>query len=176
MTSKRKSHRSANVVVFHGTKYWTPTAIIRARSIEYMIGRGSTARDAIANAKRQMTYLNDFSNRALLEGVMLQAQRSGAFSPFVSTSKHRHVARSFALSGGSPGFILTIQGPQNAFYDFNKIRENCGIPPPPEFEWLAELGIPLQIRAPFAVIQVDEVRDVVEVKTKVYSTHKAKKK
>lgn len=141
-----------------------------------MIGRGSSLDDAIKHARGQLVYLNDFNNRGLLERVMLSAQTSGAFSPFVSTSRRREVARSFALSSGTPGFILTIEGPQDAFYDFNRIRDTYGIPHPTEFQWLEELGIPLQVDAPLSIVQVEEVTDVVEVKKVVYRKHKGRKK
>jgi len=173
---KKKTGRPPTIIVFHGAKHWTPNAIVRARSIEYMIGRGSSLNDAIDHAKQHLLFFNDFSNRSLLEGVMIMAQRSGAFSPFVSTSRRREVARSFALSGGSSGFILTIEGPEDAFYDFNRIRDTYGIPHPTEFEWLEELGIPLEIGPPLKVIRVDEVHEVVEVKTKLYATRKSRKK
>lgn len=128
--------------------------------------------DAFTHARGQLEYLNDFSNKSLLEKVMLNAQRSGLLSPFVSTSRSRDVARSFALYGGPPGFILTIEGPESAFYDFNAIRERHGIPHPSEFEWLEELGIPLQIDAPFRIVDAEEVHEVVERKRSILRRRK----
>ncbi len=132
--------------------------------------------EAITHAKSQLILLNDFINKSILERVMLNAQTSGIFSPFVSTSKRRDVARSFALKEGLPGFVLKIEGPVDAFYDFNKIRDINGIPQPTEFAWLEELGIPLQIESPFEIVEVDEIKGVVERKKRVYRKHKALKK
>jgi hypothetical protein len=164
------------ITVFHGTKSWSPGSIIRAPSIEYLIARGLTLADAIAHARSQLLLLNDFVNRSILERAMLQAQTSGIFSPFVSTSRSRNVARSFVLGKGLPGFILKIEGPEDAFYDFNKIRDTYDIPPPTEFEWLEELGVPLQIESPLAIVEVDELTGVVERKKRVYKMRKARKK
>lgn len=109
------------------------------------MAQGMKLSDALAQGKSQLLLLNDFINKSILDRAMLHAQTSGIFSPFVSTSRLRHVARSFALGKGLPAFILKIEGPEDAFYDFNKIRDTHGIPHPPEFKWLEELGIPLQI-------------------------------
>jgi hypothetical protein len=98
---------------------------------------------------------------------MLNAQRSGVFSPFVSTSSNRNVARSFALDGNTPGFILTIEGPEDRLYDFRQIREMNRIPHPSEFMWLNEFGIPLQIEAPFTVTKVEEIQSIMERKRRV---------
>jgi hypothetical protein len=98
---------------------------------------------------------------------MLNAQRSGVFSPFVSTSSSRDVARSFALDGHTPGFILTIEGPEDQLYDFHKIRDMNGIPHPSEFMWLKEFGIPLQIDAPFRVTKIEKIQSIIERKTRV---------
>lgn len=132
--------------------------------------------DAIAQARNLLVLLSDFSNKSILERAMLQAQTSGIFSPFVSTSRSRSVARSFVENKGLPGFILRIEGPEDAFYDFNRIRDTYGIPPPTEFEWLKELGVPLQIETPFVVAEVDEVLGVVERKKRIYKRRKARKK
>jgi hypothetical protein len=128
------------------------------------------------HAKNQLEVLKDFTNKSVLERAMQQAQTSGIFSPFVSSSRHRYVARSFALDRGSPGFIIKIQGPEDAFYDFNKVRDACGIPHPTEFLWLGELGIPFEIGSPFVIVEVDEITDVVERKNRVYKGRKARKK
>lgn len=128
--------------------------------------------DALIHARCQLEYLNDFSNKSLLEKVMLNAQRSGLLSPFVSTSRSRDIARSFALSEGPPGFILTIEGPEDAFYDFNTIRDRYGIPHPTEFKWLEELGIPLQVDTPFSIVDVEEIRGVIERKRRILRRRK----
>jgi hypothetical protein len=117
-------------------------------------------------------YLNDFDNKSILERAMLNAQRSGVFSPFVSTSSSRDVARSFALAEGTPGFILTIEAPQDQFYDFNEIRKINGIPDPSEFVWLKELGIPLKLDAPFRVVKVEKIEAVKERKRTVRRAQK----
>jgi hypothetical protein len=165
---KAKKSPPRTIFVFHGAKLWSKGSVIRAKSVEYMLGRGKTEIEAFAYAEGLLVYLNDFDNKSVLERVMLSAQRSGVFSPFVSTSHNRDVARSFALGGHSPGFLLTIEGPEDAFYDFNKIRNICGIPPPSEFEWLEELGIPLKVDVPFRITKVERIQSVVERKTTVY--------
>ena len=166
--AKGRKAKPTIITVFYGAKLWTEGSTIIAPSVEYQLGRGKSAREARIYSQGLLAQLNDFSNRSLLEKVMLSAQRSGLLSPFVSTSLKRDVARSFALAGGSPGFILTIQGPEEEFYKFNQIREDYGIPHPSEFYWLDELGIPLKVKRPFEIVEVDKVLGVTENKVGIY--------
>ena len=159
-----RTSSSGKLVVFHGAKHWTSGQIILAKCIEYFLGRGKSQVESFNYAEGLLTYLRDFSNKTILEQAMLNAQRSGVFNPFVSTSRDRSVARSFALAGNNPGFILTIEGPESEFYDFNKIRKINGIPHPVEFAWLNELGIPLRLDTPFRVIHVERIRGITEKK------------
>lgn len=167
--SKAVKTRSRIITVYQGLKLWSPGSPIRAPSIDYMIRNGSTVADAFTHAKGLLAYLSDFSNRSFLQNSMLQAQRSGIYSPLVSTSRNRSVARSFALNEGRPGYILTIEGPEDAFYDFNKIRDDNGLPHPTEYRWLEEMGIPLELKAPFEIISVDQIHGVTENKINVYT-------
>jgi hypothetical protein len=96
-------------------------------------------------------------DRVVLNMAMYQAQALGASSPFVSASRSRDVALSFALEGGTPGYCVAIEAPISAFFDFNAVREANLIPHRPEFRWLDEVGIPLEIRKPFQIVRVDYV-------------------
>jgi hypothetical protein len=89
--------------------------------------------------------------------ALYQAQALGASSPFVSASRSRDVALSFALEGGTPGYCVVIIAPVSEFYDYNAIREAHQIPHRPEFRWLEEVGIPLEVRRPFEIVRVDYV-------------------
>lgn len=169
---RTKIPASGNILVFYGAKHWTPGQTILAKCVEYFMARGKTEPESFNYAEGLLTYLRDFGNKSILEQAMLNAQRSGVFSPFVSTTKDRSVARSFALAGNNPGYILTIEGPESEFYDFNKIRLLNRIPAPLEFVWLKELGIPLKLEDPFHVVHVEKIRTVVEKKKTIQRKRK----
>jgi hypothetical protein len=133
-----------------------------------MLLNGKNLDEAVNYANGLLVLLFDLSNRTLLSDAMLQAQRSGLFSPFVSTSRRREVALSFALYKGTPGFILTIEGPEDKFYDFEKIRADNKLPQPSEYEWMEEMGIPLGIDPPFEVVSVDYVTGIIEKNVNVF--------
>lgn len=166
--SKVAKTRPRIIKVYHGTDLWSPGATIRAPSIVYMLRHGSTEAEAITYAKGLLVPMLDFSNRSFLLIAMLQAQRSGIYSPLVSTSRKRDVALSFARAKGGTGYVLTIEGPEDKFYDFEKIRNDNGLPQPTEYQWLAEMGIPLEIASPFEIVRVDRVSDLAEKKITVY--------
>lgn len=159
---------STLITVFHGAKLWTPRLKLRAPSIDYMISRGKSINEATDYANGLLMQLNDFYNLPLLNIAMYNAQVSGYLSPFVSTSRNRNIARSFAISDGNPGFILTIRGPEDIFYDFNKIREKVNIPHRPEFQWLEELGIPIMMQPPFELLKVEKVFDLKEISNCIF--------
>ena len=138
--------------------------ILRAPCINYQIERNQSIEESIFYAKGLLVQLNDFENLPLLDKSMNNAQTSGVFSPFISTTPTRGTARSFAMNDGNSGYILTIEGPVDAFYDFNRIREINNIPRSTEFYWMKEMGIPLEIEPPFKLIQVDQIFDVLEEK------------
>lgn len=169
---RTKTPAPGNILVYYGAKHWTPGQIILAKCVEYFLARAKTEFESFSYAEGLLTYLRDFSNKSILEQAMLNAQRSGVFSPFISTTKDRAVARSFALAGNNPGYILTIEGPESEFYDFNKIRSHNRIPAPPEFAWLKELGIPLRLEDPFHVVSVEKIRAVVEQKKTIHRRRK----
>lgn len=166
--SKVAKARPRIVTVYHGTEFWSLGAAIRAPAISYMLLHGSAEAEAVAYAKGLLVPMFDFSNRSFLLIAMLQAQRSGIYSPLVSTSRKRDVARSFALGKGGAGYILTIEGPEDGFYDFEKIRNDNGLPQPTEYQWLAEMGIPLELGPPFEIVRVEKVSALVEKKVIVY--------
>lgn len=166
--SKVAKTRSRIIKVYHGTGLWSPGAAIRAPAIAYMRSRGSTEADAVAYAKGLLVPMLDFSDRRYLHIAMMQAQRTGIYSPLVSTSRRREVARSFALLETGTGFVVTIEGPEDQFYDFAKIRKDNGLPQTSEFEWMEEMGIPLEVAPPFEIVRVDKVSAVVEKKVNVY--------
>lgn len=160
---------TSNIInVFHGTRFWTPTGPIRARAIEYCMARGKTSEDSLAYAQVLWDHCSNFADLTVLAMAMMHAQESGLSSPFVSTSRSRHVARSFALQGGTAGFIVSIIGPEDAFYDFNAIRQAHHVPHPPQYRWLEELGIPFEVASPFEVVRVDKVNGVDEQQDCVY--------
>jgi hypothetical protein len=166
--SKLAKTRSRIIKVYHGTELWSPGTAIRAPAITYMLTRGRTKAEAIIYAEGLLVPLLDFSDRRYLHSAMLQAQRTGIYSPLVSTSRKREVARSFALSETGTGYIVTIEGPEDRFYDFNKIRNDNGLPQTSEHEWMQEMGIPLEVALPFEIVSVDKVSAVVEKKVTVY--------
>jgi hypothetical protein len=153
--------RATTLTAYHGTKHWQPGAAIRAASVAYQLSRGSSLRDARAHARGLLRQLMDPApDRVVLSMALYQAQALGASSPFVSTSRKRSVALSFALDGGTSGYCIQIVGPSSEFFDFNAVRERHQIPHRPEFRWLEELGIPLEVRAPFKVVRVDLVKRI----------------
>ncbi|MEK6286447.1 MAG: hypothetical protein AABO57_11950 [Acidobacteriota bacterium] len=172
MSGIKSPKKTSVITVYHGRKLWSAGAVIMAPAIEYQLARRRAFKEARSFARGLLELLTDYSNPSLLNLAMYQAQVSGKQNPFVSTSPSRDIARSFALSRGTPGYIVTIQVPIDEFYDFNKVRSTYGIPQRPEFEWLEELGIPLQIASPFEIIRVDRVTGVVEHKTTIYKKKK----
>lgn len=143
--------------VFHGRQDWFPGISIVAPSITYMQGRGQTIEDSRLYAQGLFLKLTDFTNRSVLNIAMHDAQSSGFWSPFVSVTTKYEVARSFATNSTGVGYVLTLEGPEDEFYDFQKIRQLHGVPPRPEFEWLSELGIPMELGPPFELIRVEQV-------------------
>lgn len=135
-----------------------------------MFERIGSLEESIFYAKGLLIQLNDFENLPLLDKSMNNAQTLGAFSPFVSTTPNRQTARSFALENGNPGYVLTIEGPLDAFYDFNRIREKNNLPRNPVSHWMNEMGIPLEIKPPFKVINVDYIKDEKENKICVFES------
>jgi hypothetical protein len=154
--------------VYHGRRLWTPHAPVRAPSIDYQVARGKSVLEAQAYAQGLMGPLTDFTNKTVLALALRNAQTSGIWSPFVSTSTDRQVALSFALADGKAGYCLTIEGPADRFYDFNEVRQTNGIPHEPVFHWLNELGIALEVQDPFRVLRADLVTARNEVGTCVY--------
>jgi hypothetical protein len=151
--------RSALLTTYHGTKHWDVDIPIRAASIKYQLSRGASLAEAEVHARGLLNMLNDPSpDRIVLSEALYQAQALGASSPFVSTSRKRDVALSFALEGGSPGYCVAITGPAADYFDFNAIRERFGIPHRAEFRWLEELGIPIEVASPFAIARVEYVK------------------
>lgn len=169
-----KKYPSKVITVYHGKKHWSPKSSILAPAIEYMMARANEEDKAYHYAEGLLEKLTDFSNLTVLSEVMIHAQSSGYSSPFISTSLSRDVARSFATQDGRPGYILTIQGPEGYFYDFNGFRDLFNIPQPSPFEWLKEFGIPFQIIPPFELVRVDRISKIKEESKRVFS--KAKRK
>jgi len=159
---------SAGVTVFHGTKAWTVANAMKSGSVEYVLARGHPLTQAISYTQTLLEQMTDFANPSILNTVMQRAQETGIWNPFVSASKRREVAQSFALGDGSPGYIVAIHGPQSMFYDFNLIREKCALPRSITFYWLEEMGIPFQIQPPFEVIRVDFIMGIKEIGKCVY--------
>lgn len=142
------------ITVYHGTKNWVHDTHLYAPCINYMLGRGKSSYEAIEYAKGLNELLNDFVNHEILNIALYNAQVTGLYNPFLSTSRNRTAAESFA---GTPGFLLTICGPEDNFFDFNKVRENNHIPHRPEFKWLEEMGIPIKLESPFKLMKVEEI-------------------
>lgn len=156
--------------MYHGTKLWKSGMILRAPCINYHIERNQSIEESIVHAKGLLVQLNDFENLPLLDKSMYNAQTFGAFSPFVSTTLDRKTAINFALENDNPGYILTIKGPEDAFYNFNRIREIHNLPKSPVSHWMKEMGIPLEIELPFKVIQVDHITGQEEKKECVFKS------
>lgn len=171
---KLKKNSRKLITVYFGAKHWNPQVRIVAPTIEYMLARGNEDETAFRHAEGLLEKLTDFSNLTILSESMMQAQQSGYSSPFVSTSLSREVARSFAVQNDKPGFVLTIQGPEGYFYDFNGFREIYEIPQPSTFEWLKEYGIPFQIFPPFEVVRVDRITKIKEERKQVFPKVKRK--
>ena len=160
--SNIKEYPGKIITVFHGRKYWNPGMVIKSPAIEYLLARGNGEEVAFGYAEGLLERLTDFSNLTILEEAAYQAQQTGYCNPFVSTTLMRDVARSFTVHDGKPGFLLTIQGPEGYFYDFNGFREHYGIPRPSTFGWLQEFGIPFQILPPFELARVDKIVNIRE--------------
>jgi hypothetical protein len=142
--------------------------IIRASCVNYQLSRNKSLEEAICYAKGLMVTLNDFDNLYLLNKSIQNAQSCSDLSPFVSTSPIRDVARQFSKNDGGSGYILTIKGPESAFYNFNKIRKDNNLPRSREFDWMNEMGIPFELRPPFKLVQVDQILNVSEEKICLY--------
>lgn len=156
------------ITVYHGRKMWSEKEPIYAPAINYQVARGNSIADAITHVEGLLTLLTDFRNKTILNISLYNAQVSGYLSPFVSATRYRNVARSFAIGNDGGGFVLTIRGPQEFFYDFNMVRDKCRIPHRPEFMWLGEMGIPIQLDEKLELVQVDQVYGVEELYTCVY--------
>lgn len=149
--------------------------MLRAPCIDYLMARGTSITKARAYAQGLLTKLRDFANPATLNLALYNAQVSGIWSPFVSTTVNKRVAISFAVGRGGPGFCVTIAGPPDRFYDFNAVRAKNGIPPRPEFQWLEEQGIPLEVGGPFRIICVERVSGLSVRSTVVFGRKTARR-
>lgn len=165
----QKEELTLDLTVYHGAKLWELGKPIRSQAIEYMLNRGESIKEALAYAEALYVELTDYSDKDFLERAMISAQASGYLNPFVSVSQKRSVAQEFALKQQSPGYILTIVGPEEKFYDFHKIRSLNGLPHPREFDWMYEKGIPFEVKEPFRIIKVDKIFCLEENSTCVFN-------
>jgi hypothetical protein len=149
------------ITVYHGSLYWDKNTPIRAKAVMYHLSQGKSLNQAMARASFLYERLTDTNDRYLLEKAMFDAQDSGHLSPFISTSEIQSVALQFATkSGRGPGYLVTITGPKEKFYDFAKVREANNIPHPSSYRWMEEKGIPYEIKCPFKVIKVDKINSI----------------
>jgi len=133
-----------------------------------LMSKGKTLEEAIEKAQ---DLYNDFLNpndNFMLQRSLDDAQMTSLKSPFISTTPSRATARSFALSQDTKGYIYTIEAPDDLFYDFNKVREDHSLPAHKTYGWMNELGIPIQLKYPFEIIQIVEVSEVIEIATVLF--------
>jgi hypothetical protein len=147
--------------LLYGDKFYCPI-------INYDLAKGKSIDQALNKAQ---TFLEDLItpiDKFMLQSALDDAQKTSFKSPFISTTPYRHIARSFALNRGTTGFIYTIEGPDDAFFDFNSVRIKNNFPPHKTFEWMNELGIPLELKLPFEIIQIEEISEIIEIAQVVY--------
>ena len=155
------------MIVFHGCKS-EYVGTIYCPYVHYKLRKGASLPEALLLTQALYDDLTDFSDGFMLQNAMADAQMTSWKSPFISTTPFRSTARSFALDRGTKGFIYTIEGPEDAFYDFNKIRLENQFPQHKTYEWMHEFGIPIELKSPFEVIQIEEVTDIIEISTVRY--------
>lgn len=149
------------MIVYHGTKDLYGKNIY-CPAIYYELRRGSKLSKAMDTAERLYESLTDYSDLFLLQRALDDAQTTSIKSPFISTTKIRDVARSFALNAKGQGYIYTIEGPENDLYDFNKVRQINNLPAHKTFNWMEELGIKFEITKPFEVVRIERIIEVKE--------------
>jgi hypothetical protein len=151
----------APLVVYRGQKTWDSSAPITAASfrrfpqgksaVEWSGLLWSAIESMIAGAET-----GDAQAISDLENQLLTSQAIAFQNPFVSCTKSRAAALSFALAGDTPGVLLEITGDAAAGVDFEDLRRRLGMWSD-SFDYLQEFGIPLRIESPFSVTAAYEV-------------------
>jgi len=121
-----------------------------------------TCEEALTYVKHLLEFLMDFSDKFNLQEALNNAQQTSIKSPFISTSMKRSVARTFATEKTGEGYIYTISGPSSEFYDFNKVRQDNGLPFHKTYHWMEELGIPIKVDNSFIIEKIEKIKEVKE--------------
>jgi hypothetical protein len=157
----------SEIKVYHGSSsaYLLP---IYAPSIYRHQNRGKTLDEAKIHVEELLGNIINPTSAFLLQETLDLAQTTSVFSPFISTSENRAVARSFACTKSGQGYIYTIIGPRKCFFDFNECREKNGLPPHATFSWMKELGIPIELTQPFEIIKIERIDHIQEEATLIF--------
>lgn len=149
------------VTVYRGQKWWDPAVTITASSLRSGVGirdplLWTTSLIQQINALEEKARAADKPATKQLEQQLLACQMMTYQNPFVSCTYERAVAGSFALSDGTPGYILEIRGPLEVGLDFEGVRSSLGLYGD-AFDYLREYGLPIRLVAPFTVDEVVRV-------------------
>ena len=156
-----------SMIVYHGCKeeysgeVYCPYVIAQLK-------KGKSLAEAISLAENLYSEFADDVDSFMFDMAIESAQKTSLKSPFISTTKSRQTARSFALSNDTKGYIYTIEGPNEHFFDFNAKRAERGLPYHKTFGWMNELGIPIHLEYPFEIIMIQEISELKEVSTIIF--------
>lgn len=88
-----------------------------------------------------------------LESQLLVSQQVAHLNPYVSCTHDLGVALSFALKGGTPGFVLRIESEDDFGIDFEQLRQSYRLFGD-SMDYLQEYGIPRKVGKPFEIVEV----------------------
>lgn len=151
----------APIVIYRGQKEWSKGMNITACSLR----RSAAVLDPAAWTDQLLGIIDSCLHHAglgyaparkQLEDQLLFAQQAAYQNPYVSCSRQRSVAQSFALHGDTPGYILTISGDDSVGVDFQDVRQRFGLFGD-TVDYLAEYGIPRSIIPPFQIVEVERL-------------------
>jgi hypothetical protein len=162
------------ITIFRGQKEWREDMDVCAPSFRRALGLNDPTvwTDMLLGNFTSLiaqTEAGSESARQQLEQEFLHAQQAAYHNPFVSCSYQWGVAQSFALSGNTPGYVLTVVGPEADGVDFRELRRRHHLFGD-AVDALEEFGLPRRLAAPFAIEQVMLVAPMGQPSTVVFET------